>query len=107
METKHTVGSWAVWNDIASFGGFRYETAEISRVTPRMVMTKRQSGREAHHDKAAILFSGTLENARSVAERLTSSAALSDQERHASRERHKKRTADIVFRATSTEEQGG
>lgn len=91
-------GQWAVLKS------WRYDVAEITKVSTKQVRTRRHGEREAYHHPTEILFAGSEKAARDLASALSSLAAQHGAERRQMADQHRAalaRAIDTARKATT------
>lgn len=85
-------------------GTWRYETGKVLRMTAQYLWYSKEyraGGQRGAKDR--VVFCGAEDTAKSLLEKLTSSCALHDQERHAATARMEKRNAALIAAARSSQ----
>lgn len=99
MDSVKPEGEWVVinsrWKNYAAVGPVCKETAKRVYYPGQW-----NAAHEQFTERSEVLFQGPETECRCLAERLTSSAAMRDQEKAAAAERHSDRVNKLVAKAT-------
>lgn len=96
----HTAGEWAVIT-----GRWCPEAAQITKVSPKQIRTRRYGSRDSYHQVSDVVFSGTEQQALDLKSVLVGLDARYDQARQQLLQQHRDRIraaiASAITKATS------